>query len=150
MSTETRIVDPNTGGEKGQKPERYDLIPWRAMDEVARVYAFGAKKYADDNWLKGYSWRLSLGALFRHVACFAARQDVDPESGLHHLAHAVFHCLCLITFGMRNLGTDDRMAATTYVPAECAPDFTCHFPEPWQFPFTLREHVTLECHASIQ
>lgn len=315
MSTEVRVVDPKTGGEKGQKPERYDLIPWLAMDEVARVYAFGAKKYTkvlsrtyqdacewllsrtaqsvksirlvdatgvvvaatrrssageiqntphasvktlelgtlatqsrsqpithgdetrfsptpnfwlahekgsegasshastgsvwlisqgcvsakkasaasaqevlltspkftltmiteqggseayyvaaattasdslrtafdfldahsgissvtsfereqlrswrdskgsveqpstgDDNWLKGYSWRLSLGALFRHVVKFACREDVDQESGLHHLAHAVFHCLCLITFGLRNLGTDDRMLAAKAEP----------------------------------
>lgn len=27
MSTEIIAVDPNTGGQKGQKPERYDLIP---------------------------------------------------------------------------------------------------------------------------
>jgi hypothetical protein len=27
---------------------------------------------------------------------------------LHHLAHAVFHCLTLITYGQFGLGTDDR------------------------------------------
>lgn len=106
--TEERITDPNTGGQKGRKDERWDLFPFDALDELARVYAFGAKKYADDNWLKGYSWRLSLGALLRHVSRFACGEDRDPETGCLHLAHAAWHCLTLVTFRLRGLGTDDR------------------------------------------
>lgn len=105
---EERIVDPKTGGEKGQKQERWELLPFPALDEVARVYGYGARKYAPDNWRKGYSWRLSLGALCRHIALWASGQSVDPETGCHHLAHATFHCLALITFEDEGLGTDDR------------------------------------------
>jgi len=105
---EVRITDPKTGGQKGQKPERYDLFPFDALDEVARVYGVGAKKYSDDNWLKGYSWRLSLGALLRHVSRFAQGEDRDAETGCLHLALAAWHCFTLLTFYMRSLGTDDR------------------------------------------
>ena len=105
---EVIIVDPKTGGQKGRKDERYDLFPFDALDEVARVYAVGARKYEDDNWLRGYSWRLSLGALLRHVARWACGEDRDPETGCLHLAHAAWHCLALITFYLRGLGTDDR------------------------------------------
>lgn len=108
---EERIIDPQTGGEKGQKPERYDLLPFDALDEVTRVYAYGAKKYAADNWLRGYAWRLSLGAMLRHIARWACGEDRDQESGCHHLASVIFHCLTLITFGIRGLGTDDRAKA---------------------------------------
>lgn len=111
MPGEQRIVDPNTGGMKGQKPERYDLIPFDALDEVARVYGVGAKKYAEHNWLRGYRWSLSLGALLRHVARWALGEDYDNGpggTGCHHLACAVFHCLALLTFHSRKLGTDDR------------------------------------------
>jgi hypothetical protein len=97
-----------TGGAKGQKPERLDLLPFDALEEVARVYGFGATKYAPDNYLKGYAWRLSLGALLRHVSRWAQGESYDIESGLHHMAHAAFHCLALVTFEKRNLGTDDR------------------------------------------
>lgn len=121
--SEVRVVDPQTGGAKGQKSERFDLLPFDALEEVARVYAFGAAKYADDNWLKGYRWRLSIGALLRHVARFALGEDRDPESGYHHLAHAVFHCLALITFGMRGLGTDDRAKAVLRVSDSDAFEF---------------------------
>jgi hypothetical protein len=108
MTNEVRIVDPKTGGEKGQKSERYDLLPFDALDELARVYGEGAKKYDDDNWLKGYAWRLSYGALLRHVSRSLQGEDVDPETGCSHLAHAAWHCLTLLTFKKRGLGTDDR------------------------------------------
>lgn len=119
MSTETRITDPTTGGQKGRKAERYDLLPYEALDVLARVYGFGAEKYADHNWRKGYAWSLSLGALLRHVAKFAQGEDLDPESGEDHLAHAAFHCLTLITFRRLGLGRDDR-AVRPLVPPEAA------------------------------
>lgn len=106
--SEKRLTDPKTGGQKGVKEERWDLFPFDALDEVARVYAAGARKYDDDNWLKGYSWRWSVSALLRHVSKFMCGEDRDPETGCLHLAHAAWHCLTLITFLMRGLGTDDR------------------------------------------
>lgn len=105
---EVRVTDPETGGAKGTKPERYDLVPWEAMDEVARVYEFGSRKYDDHNWRKGYKWSLSIAAAFRHLARFVCGETHDPESGLHHCAHATFHMLTLITYTMKGLGTDDR------------------------------------------
>jgi len=88
----------STGGEKGVKPEEYSLIPWDAMDEVARVYAFGAEKYASHNWRKGYEWSKSFSSLCRHIFAFWRGDDRDPESGLSHLAHAAFHVLGMLSF----------------------------------------------------
>jgi hypothetical protein len=109
---EVRTVSA-TGGEKGVKPERFDLMPWDALEEVARCYHFGTTKYAPDNWLRGYEWRKSLGAAFRHLAKFALGEDRDPESGCLHVAHAAWHCLTLATFFLRKLGTDDRAKRNT-------------------------------------
>ncbi len=117
---EVRVVDPVTGGEKGQKGERYDLIPAVAHQELARVFGFGSAKYADDNWRKGYSWRLSVGALERHLAAWKQGESVDAESGCHHLAHAAWHCYVLQTFEREGLGTDDipeRPKLTVEIPA---------------------------------
>ena len=113
MNEEVIIVDPTTGGAKGQKAERYDLLPFEALDEVAKVYAAGAKKYTAHNWRKGYSWALSLGAMLRHISLFAQGYDYDVGeggTGCMHLACAVFHGLALITFFRNGLGTDDRAA----------------------------------------
>ena len=45
QSGEVRMVDPVTGGEKGVKPERMELIPVEPLEELARVYGWGAGKY---------------------------------------------------------------------------------------------------------
>jgi hypothetical protein len=108
MSEEVRVKDPQTGGEKGQKIERFDLIPMDALSEVATVYGIGAKKYEEWNWAKGYRWSLSLGALLRHIALWAVGIDKDKETGLPHMAHACWHTLTLLAFASRGLGTDDR------------------------------------------
>lgn len=106
--SEERYRDPVTGGEKGKKPEAFSLLPWDALAEVAKVYNYGAQKYSPHNWEKGYPWSLSLDALYRHVAAFTTREDLDPESGLPHLAHAAFHILALLWFAKHGKGADDR------------------------------------------
>jgi hypothetical protein len=106
---EIRMEDPETGGQKGSKPSRLDLLPPEPLDELARVYGMGALKYSDTNYLKGYPWRLSLGALLRHVEAWNEGEDYDPESELHHLAHAAWHCFSLMMFAWHDLGTDDRL-----------------------------------------
>ncbi len=105
---ETRIIDPETGGEKGQKDVRLHGIPGLAIAELGRVYAFGESKYDDYNFRKGYSWSLSYDALQRHLWAFWEREDTDRESSLHHLAHAAWHCLTLLFFSLTERGTDDR------------------------------------------
>ena len=44
--SEVRIVDPTTGGEKGQKDARFDLIPQEAIWMLAEAYGRGAEKYS--------------------------------------------------------------------------------------------------------
>ena len=105
---ETRITDPLTGGQKGQKPQAYDLIPPDALDALASVYGWGAGKYADRNWERGYRWGLSFAALMRHAWAFWQGEELDQESGLPHMAHAAWHCFVLLSFAARGIGTDSR------------------------------------------
>ena len=106
--SEVRLTDPDTGGQKGQKPEAYALIPVKPLAEVARVYGFGAEKYDSRNWEKGYAWSLSYSSLQRHINAFWGGEDTDPESGLPHLAHAVFHCLAMMEWVETHPEKDDR------------------------------------------
>lgn len=95
-----------TGGAKGVKPERFDLLPPQALALIARHFAAGASKYSDHNWRKGYAWSLSYAALQRHLNAFWGGEDVDEETGSHHLAAAGFHVLALLTY------THDEQYAT--------------------------------------
>lgn len=108
-SGEQRVTDPKTGGQKGAKPEDFAQIPIRPLEEIARVYEYGSRKYEAGNWLKGYSWRLSISALLRHIYAFLRGETKDLESGLHHLAHAAFHLFALMEYERLGRGTDDRL-----------------------------------------
>lgn len=108
VDREERITDPNTGGQKGSKSARYDLIPALPLRELARLYGKGAEKYADNNWRLGYHWSLSFAALNRHLWQFWNGESQDEEMGLHHLAAVCFHAMALMEFEMQGLGTDDR------------------------------------------
>ena len=109
VSSEREVrTTSSTGGEKGMKPERYSLIPVPALDIMARLYGFGAEKYAAHNWRKGYEWSKSFDSLFRHATAALNGEDIDPETGLPHLAGAAFHCFTLMVFMQEHPEFDDR------------------------------------------
>lgn len=108
--TEHVEVDPNTGGRKGTKLARFDLVPVEAMVELAGVYGRGAEKYEDRNWERGYRFGLSFAAMMRHAWAWWGGEDNDPESGQSHMAHVAWHAFTLMTFRRRGIGTDDRPA----------------------------------------
>ena len=109
--TEVRAVS-STGGAKGVKPERFSLIPTRALAWVARMYGRGAEKYHETpdqpNWRKGYEWSKSYDALMRHATQFWGGEDIDEEMQLPHMAAVVFHALTLLTFMEEQRAFDDR------------------------------------------
>lgn len=87
-----------TGGEKGVKAQRYDLLPKAALDAIGEVMAFGAEKYDSHNWRKGYEWSKSYAALMRHMTAHWDGETFDEESGLPHLAHAGCHITFMLTW----------------------------------------------------
>jgi hypothetical protein len=105
---EVRVVDPKTGGEKGEKIDRYDLLPAEPLRQVAHHYGVGARKYACRNWERGYRWSLSFGAMMRHAWQFWAGEDDDKETGSPHLAAVVFHALAMMEFRKTHPELDDR------------------------------------------
>ncbi len=108
LTGEVRVTDPNTGGQKGQKLAQVSALDPMAIYSVGEVAGFGAQKYERYNFAKGYRWSLSYDAMQRHLMAFWNGEDYDPESGLPHVAHAAWHCLALLTFFIRERGTDDR------------------------------------------
>lgn len=92
------LVDTTkTMGKKydSDKP-RMDLLPPRAIVDVAQVLTFGAKKYAPGNWkLVENAEERYMAAALRHLMAHQAGELTDPESGLSHLSHATT-CLLFI------------------------------------------------------
>lgn len=99
-----------TGGLKyddGKAP--WHLAPWDAFLAIVLILAFGAKKYAARNWEKGISYSRLYSALLRHITAWWNGEDLDPETGHSHVAHAAC-CVCfLLAFVLRGRGDlDDR------------------------------------------
>ncbi len=87
---------------------RVDLLPTRALEETAKVLAFGAEKYGENNWRSGFAWSRLIGAALRHLFAFMRGEDCDEETGLSHLAHASCCVLFLLEHIILKYGSDDR------------------------------------------
>lgn len=87
---------------------RLHLVPRELREGAARAYGFGADKYARYNWMKGMQWSRLHDALERHLSAFWNGEELDPESGLHHLDHAAASLGMLMGHVGKGLGRDDR------------------------------------------
>jgi len=87
---------------------RYELIPSYPLEELAKVYTYGAQKYDDDNWRKGLNWLKTIGSLLRHVYAWKKGETLDPESNCHHLAMAAWNCISLMSYEKYLVGIDNR------------------------------------------
>lgn len=132
----------STGGQKGTKLARFDLIPVGPLTELAEHYGRGAAKYANHQWRQGYEWSKSYAALMRHLVAFWAGKDYDvcsnepdncvpwsdgaehePDTcfnhtGSHHMAAVAWHAFLLLEFKDAHQQHDDRYRAPEPESAE--------------------------------
>jgi len=93
------------GGKKyDQGKARLDLIPHEALEELGKVLAFGANKYGTSNWANGINYSRLIAASLRHISAYNGGEDLDPESGLCHIDHAM--CNLVFLSWMRKHRTD--------------------------------------------
>lgn len=82
-------AEPKPGDKRDDGKPRYDLVPFVALHHLVLVLTFGAKKYTPDGWRAVPEWRRRyFAAALRHLIAWFGGERLDPESGLHHLAHA--------------------------------------------------------------
>jgi hypothetical protein len=87
----------------------WELLPEDALEQVVRVLQFGAQKYAPRNWEKGIAYTRVYGAIRRHLVAWLKGEELDPETGISHLAHAACEILFALTFETRGMKEcDDR------------------------------------------
>lgn len=107
-----RVPDPTRPAKFDGDKLRFELIPPELLEGAARGLTFGAKKYSAGNWAtgSGFEWSRLFGGLMRHLWAFWRGEDIDPESGNHHLDHAACMLAFLIAHVKRKHGTDDRVS----------------------------------------
>lgn len=87
---------------------RLDLIPYIALEEIAKVFTYGIDKYGEHKYKKE-DIKVSelVSAAMRHLGKFNDGRDIDESEHLH-LAHCASN-LCMLLWIMNNrLECDDR------------------------------------------
>lgn len=87
---------------------RFDLIPADVLLELAELYAINLQKYPARNWEKGMHWGRVFRAMMTHAWKWWAGEEIDDESGAHHLTHVIWNAMTLLAYVLRDTGTDDR------------------------------------------
>lgn len=83
---------------------RYDLLPTRALRELAIHFEMGAEKYADRNWEGGIKYMKCVDSLKRHLDQWIDRQDDEK-----HMRAVAWWALALLHFEvMHRTDLDDR------------------------------------------
>jgi hypothetical protein len=98
--------EPGLKFDAGKPP--MNLLSREALTQIAKVLEFGSRKYEAHNWRKGMSWSRLLGAAMRHLTAFNDGEDVDPETGLSHLAHLGCCTMFLLEYQRFHQSFDDR------------------------------------------
>lgn len=70
---------------------RFDLLPLFAEEALAKHFEGGARKYGDNNWLKGQPLSRFLDSARRHLNKAARGQRDEP-----HFVAAAWNIMCLI------------------------------------------------------
>lgn len=90
-----------TGLKYDDNKPRMDLLDSQALEGLASVLTFGARKYAAHNWRNGISNSRLVAAMLRHIFAIMRGEYVDPESGLPHVDH-VGCCWMFLSNNMKN------------------------------------------------
>lgn len=110
--SECSVAPMETFVKHNKAKPRIGLVGPRALMMLGEVMLVGANKYSEWNWAKpGVKYSDYLDATLRHLTQFNAGEDLDPETGLHHLSHAAASCMILLELVLLGKGEDDR-----YVP----------------------------------
>ena len=86
----------------------FHLIPPEALEAMAETLQYGLSKYEPRNWEPGMDHSKVFAAAQRHLWAYWKGEDKDPESGVHHLFHAISCVAFLCTYIKKGLGKDDR------------------------------------------
>lgn len=97
----------------GRTKPGLSCVPCAPLFEAGRVLRHGADKYGRHNWRDlAISSSVYYDAALRHLMAWWEGEDLDPESGHPHLAHAIAGLMVLRDAQIQGKCRDDRPPAT--------------------------------------
>lgn len=130
---------------------RIELVPTSAIEGIASILTYGANKYTvknedgsikvrgDNNWRSGLLWSGVLSSMKRHIAAFERGEDLDKESGLYHIDHAMCNLSFIREFYRTHPEMDDRLHTYLHRPkiALDVDNVICDWTKAWGEEFNL-------------
>jgi hypothetical protein len=93
----------------GSKKVSITKLPAVAIFHGAHAMMDGARKYGPYNWReKSVVAHIYVDAAMRHLAAWFEGEEVAPDSGVHHLGHALACCAILLDAQENGNLIDDR------------------------------------------
>jgi hypothetical protein len=75
---------------------RFDLLPFYAIESIAKLMEEGAEEYGERNWEKGIDYQSYIDSALRHISQFM--MGLTDED---HLQHATWNLLCCLDTRIR-------------------------------------------------
>ncbi len=101
-----------TDGDMNMEFIKYDngkaplsILPFEALEAIAKIMEYGAKEYTCDNWkkCKPEEVRRYIDAALRHIYQSISDGELDKESGFPHIYHAASNLIFLSYFKAKEL-----------------------------------------------
>ncbi len=94
----------------GEQKPPLALIAPAAEEECAKALACGGSKYGLWNWrINDVEMMTYLHAMKRHINCLLDGEDIDPESGAHHLGNVMAGCSIVLDARRHGKLIDNRV-----------------------------------------
>lgn len=92
------IKDFDLGVRHNTDKYKMSLIPPQFLEGLAKVLTDGEKKYGKENLTKGNYVSVPYDSAIRHLHSFMKGENLDSESGSHHLFHAAANLMMMYLY----------------------------------------------------
>ena len=100
----------NEGKKYDEGKLRWDLLPLKEVEDIVKIYTFGAEKYGENTWQKvSNGYNRYKAAMFRHLMEFEKGNINDEESGLNHLAHMAWNAIAMLYLSKPKESVGDKI-----------------------------------------
>ena len=106
---DTTAINPKEAFAAKSKKSPMEYLVFSILEQDAKCHKHGADKYGKLNWRNtNIKASVYVGAIMRHFMAWEGGEDLDPDSGLSHLAHIRACCAVILDSTDHGTFVDDR------------------------------------------
>ena len=100
-----RVEEESMKNDRLDDKPMWELLPMQEIEDLVKVYTYGAKKYKPDGWKNlENGFERYRAALMRHMMLYINGERYDKESGLQHLSQVVWNAIAMLWYDKHGKG----------------------------------------------